>query len=247
MQVLGLDIGGTGIKGALVDTITGEMLTERERLDTPHPATVAACGDTIKQVVARFNWTGPIGCGFPAIIKNGVAKSAGNISQEWIDTSVQDLVKSVTGCDNLVLNDADAAGVAEQRFGAGKGIKGTVIVVTLGTGIGTAIFSDGKLLPNTEFGQVRFRGDKAEKYAAGSIRKNDELSWEVWGHRVNEYLHYMNVLFSPTRFIIGGGVSKKFDKYEQYIDVPTEVVPATMQNNAGIIGAACAAADHFAK
>lgn len=243
MKVLGLDIGGTGIKGAIVDTATGEMLTERERLDTPHPATVAACGETISKVVKTLEWEGIIGCGFPAIIKNGVAKSAGNISQEWIDTSVEGLVEQVTGCKNVVLNDADAAGLAELKFGAGKDVKGTVIVVTLGTGIGTAIFIDGKLLPNTEFGQVRFRGDKAEKYAAGSVRKNEALSWEVWGHRVNEYLHYMDVLFSPSLFILGGGVSKKFEKFEPYIDVQTKVVPAAMQNNAGIIGAACAAAD----
>lgn len=241
MQVLGIDIGGSGIKGAPVDVTTGEFVAERVRIDTPQPSHPEAVGDAVAELARQFSWSGPIGCTFPAIIKHGVAYSAANVDKSWIGTNVQTLVEQKTGCPTAVINDADAAGLAEIEFGAGKGRLGVVMMITLGTGIGSALFLDGNLVPNTELGHLELRGKMAEHRASARIREEKDLSWEEWGGRVNEYLQYVEFLFSPDLFIIGGGVSKKYDKFFPYLTLETEIVPAHFRNDAGILGVAYAA------
>ncbi|MCB0208838.1 MAG: ROK family protein [Anaerolineae bacterium] len=242
MQLLGIDIGGSGIKGALVDIEKGDLATERHRIPTPQPATPEAVSDTVAEIAKHFEWNNqPIGCTFPAIIKNGVAYSAANVDNSWIGVNGQQLIAEKTGCPTLLLNDADAAGIAEMEFGAGRGQRGTVIMLTFGTGIGSAIFVKGVLVPNTEFGHMEIRGKDAEHRAADKIRKDKDLTWEDWANRVNEFLERMELLFSPDLFIFVGGVSKKHDKFFEYLKIDTKVVPAELRNHAGIIGAAMAA------
>lgn len=243
MEILGIDIGGSGIKGAPVNTLTGEMTTERYRVPTPQPSTPEAVADAVAEVVRYFKWQGPIGCTFPAIIKEGVAYSAANVDPAWIGTDVQRLIQGKTNCPVLVLNDADAAGLAELIFGAGRNKTGTVIMLTLGTGIGSAIFLNGALLPNTELGHLEIRGKIGEHRASDKVRSDRQLSWKKWAKRVNEYLQRVEFLFSPDLFIIGGGVSKKYDKFFPYLELKAEIVPAQLRNDAGIIGAAIAAKD----
>jgi len=240
-KVLGIDIGGSGIKGALVDVKKGKLLTERFRLETPQPANPKNVTETVQQLVTHFNYKGPIGCGFPAVVKNGVAMSAANIHKGWIGKSAANLFSKATGCKVKVLNDADVAGLAEVTFGVGKGVKGTIIMITIGTGLGSAIFLDGKLLPNTEFGHVYLRGQRqiAEKYASNSARKRDDLNYEEWAVRFREYLEHLQFLFTPDLFILGGGPSMKFEKYEHILkNIRTRIVTAQLLNEAGIIGAA---------
>jgi len=241
VEILGIDIGGTGIKGAPVDTLTGELLGERFRLLTPSPATPAAVSATVAEVAAHFSWHGPIGCGFPAAIRGSKVRTASHVAKEWIGCEAERLFQDSTGCPVAVLNDADAAGYAEMRFGAGQGRKGVVLIVTLGTGIGTALFIDGHLVPNTEFGHIEIRGKEAEVRAASSARERKDLSWKKWARRVDEYLKHMNAYLWPDLIIIGGGVSKKADKFVPLLTVETDIVAAQMQNEAGIVGAALAA------
>ncbi|MCB9077658.1 MAG: ROK family protein [Anaerolineaceae bacterium] len=241
MQLLGIDIGGSGIKGALVDIEKGELATKRHRIPTPQPATPEAVSDTVAEITQHFDWTGPIGCTFPAIIKGGVAHSAANVDNSWIGVNAEQLIAEKTGCPTLLLNDADAAGIAEMEFGAGRGQQGTVIMLTFGTGIGSAIFIKGILVPNTEFGHMEVRGRDAEHRASDKIRSDKNLTWEDWAERVNEFLNRMEQLFSPDLFIFGGGVSKKHDKFFEFLKTETKVVPAELRNHAGIIGAAMAA------
>lgn len=238
MQILGVDIGGSGIKGAIVDVKNGLMVTERHRIETPQPATIEGIAKTLVDLVNHFNWKGKIGCGFPSVVINGCVKTASNIDKKWINVDAQKIFSEATGCEVTLVNDADAAGIAEVQFGIGKGMNGVVLLLTFGTGIGSALFTDGKLVPNTEFGHVLFHGDIAEKYVAASVRKNQDLSWGTWGKRFNEYLLHMEKITNPELIIIGGGISKKFEKYSQYINTKTKVVNATLFNNAGIIGAA---------
>lgn len=241
MQLLGIDIGGSGIKGALVDIEKGELATKRHRIPTPQPATPEAVSDTVAEISRHFDWNGPIGCTFPAIIKGGVAHSAANVDNSWIGVNAEQLIAEKTGCPTLLLNDADAAGIAEMEFGAGRGQQGTVIMLTFGTGIGSAIFIKGILVPNTEFGHMEVRGKDAEHRASDKIRSDKNLTWEDWAERVNEFLNRMEQLFSPDLFIFGGGVSKKHDKFFEFLKTETKVVPAELRNHAGIIGAAMAA------
>lgn len=241
MKVLGIDIGGTGIKGAIVDTKKGKLLSDRHRIDTPQPATPKAVIETVEKLVAEFDWHGPIGCGFPAAVKHEIVKTASNIDNTWIGMNAAAQIEKDIGCPTHLVNDVDAAGFAEMKFGAGKKNKGTVLIVAVGTGIGTAIFTEGRLLPNTELGHIELNGMKAEHYAANSIRERDELDWETWGKRLNEYLNAVEFLFWPDLIILGGGVSKKFDKYRDYLKLDADVVPALNRNNAAIIGAALAA------
>jgi polyphosphate glucokinase len=243
MNILGIDIGGSGIKGAPVNVATGELAEERYRLDTPQPSTPDNVANTVAELVKHFKWNGPIGCTFPAIVKHGVTLSAANVDPSWIGTDAQKLIRGKTKCPVVILNDADAAGIAEMQFGAGKGRKGTVIMITLGTGIGGAIFIDGYLLPNAELGHVQIRGKDAEHRASARIREEKELSWKQWGKLVNEYLQHIEFLFSPDLFIIGGGVSRKYDKFSPFIELKAEIVPAQLRNDAGIVGAAVAAKD----
>jgi len=242
MTILGIDIGGTGIKGAPVDIQTGELVSPRYRLATPEMAKPDDVAKVVVEIAKHFSWNGSIGCGFPAIIRNGVAFSAANVDESWIGTNINSLLSEATGCDTRVINDADAAGLAEMRFGTGRDWrKGVVFLVTLGTGIGTAVFVDGHLLPNTEFGHIEIRGKDAERRASDAVRQRKELSWAEWGGRLNEYFQTMERLMWPDVVIIGGGASKDFDKFSPYIKVNCKVIPAQLLNLAGIVGAALAA------
>lgn len=244
----GIDIGGSGIKGALVDAANGELVGERVRIDTPQPSTPAAVADAVRTlVIDQGKYNGPVGCTFPAIVKNGVMYSAANVDKGWIGTNGQTLFSERVGMPFHVLNDADAAGVAEMTFGSGRGKNGVVIMLTFGTGIGSAVFHDGKLLPNTEFGHLQLHGKIAEARAAARVKEEKDLSWAKWGARVNDYLQHLDFIFSPDLFIIGGGISKRFDRFVEYIHVNAEVVPARYYNDSGIVGAAMAAAAVFAK
>ena len=239
--ILGIDVGASGIKGALVDTETGELLAPRERLVTPQPATPMAMGMTVKELIKLLDYDGPaVGVGFPSIVQHGTARSAANIDKSWIGASVEDSFGEATGRQIYALNDADAAGLASYSFGIGKNMEGVTLFLTLGTGIGSALFVDGTLVPNTELGHVYLKGMKivAEKYAANSIRKRDKLSFEEWGKRLNQYLHHVDRLLTPDQIILGGGVCKKFNQYKEYLDCRPRVVAAELRNEAGIVGAA---------
>ena len=244
MQVLGIDIGGSGIKGRLVDAESGELASDRYRIATPDPSTPSAVAEVVAQIVRHFDYSGPVGVTFPAIVQHGVTLSAANVDKSWIGAQAEDIFREATGVPVYVINDADAAGVAEMTFGAGRDLqKGVVILLTFGTGIGSAIFNDGKLLPNTEFGHVPMpmKGIHAEHYCSDKVRKDEDLKWGPWGKRVDNYLTLMELLFSPDVFIIGGGVSKKFDKFAPYLHRNAQIVVAQLLNDAGIVGAAMTA------
>ena len=244
-KVLGIDVGGSGIKGAIVDVETGELTTERHRIETPQPATPQSIAETIKKIADHFNYQGKIGCGFPAVIKSGVIKTASNIDKSNIDVNADKLFSEITGREVTVVNDADAAGMAEITFGGGKNTEGVVLIITIGTGIGSALFTDGKLVPNTEFGHIYMsKGKVAEKYTSDAVRKKEDLKWKEWGKRFNKYLKYMDFLLNPKLIILGGGASKKMEKFKDQITVETPVIPAKLLNEAGIIGAAAHAAFH---
>lgn len=241
--LLGIDIGGSGIKGALVDPATGTLLSERHRLETPQPSAPDAVVGTVAEVVSFFDYQGTVGCTFPAIVKRGVTLSAANVDKGWIGRDADALLTRATGCEVHLINDADAAGRAEVSFGAGRGKAGVVVVLTLGTGIGSALFLDGKLVPNTEFGHLFLEGgQEAEAWASDRVRRIEELPWKKWGKRLDTYLKHLEFVFSPDLFILGGGVSKKSDKFLEFLDLQTPVVPAALRNEAGIVGAALWAA-----
>jgi polyphosphate glucokinase len=244
MELLGIDIGGSGIKGAVVDIRKGEFVGERHRIDTPQPAKPKPVAEVVAEIAKRFNYQGAIGVTFPAIMKNGVAHSAANVDKSFIGTDVAKTIKDATGCPTVVLNDADAAGIAEMHFGAGRNNLGTVVILTLGTGIGSAFFRKGILLPNSELGHIYLKnGMEAEHFAADRVREAEELNWKQWGKRVNEFMQHVDFIFSPDLIIVGGGVSKKYEKFFPYIEVKAQLVPAELRNDAGIIGAALAAED----
>lgn len=240
MNILGIDIGGTGIKGAPIDTDEGKLMAERFRVLTPQPATLEAVADCVAEVVHHFNWEDRAGCGFPAVIKQGVAMTAANIDPSWIGSDAKTIFEQKARCKMTVINDADAAGLAEMRFGAGRGHTGVVLVITLGTGIGTALFVNGQLVPNTELGHIEIRGKDAERRASDRARMKKDLSWQEWGKRVDEYLDTIERLLWPDLIIIGGGASKNHAKFIPQLSVQAQVVPAQMLNEAGIVGAALA-------
>lgn len=240
MEILGIDVGGSGIKGAPVDTTSGALSTERFRLKTPKGAEPQPVAEVIAEIVRNFNWKGPVGIGFPAPIKHGIVKLAANISPAWVGMNADDFLTKATGCDVTVGNDADVAGLAEMAFGAGRGQPGTVILVTLGTGLGSAIFIGGRLVPNTEFGHLEIGGQDAEARASDAARQREELSWKKYGHRLNRYFLQLEKLFWPDLFIIGGGISKFSENYIPLLTVEAPVVPASFLNEAGIVGAALA-------
>src|SRR6478752_984813 len=245
MEIFGVDIGGSGIKGAPVDLDRGELAQERHKVLTPHPATPASVADGVAEVVGHFDWKGPVGITFPGVVTDGLTRTAANVDKGWIDQDARHLLGEKIGLPVTVLNDADAAGIAEMTFGAGRGRKGTVIMLTLGTGIGSALFVDGTLVPNTELGHLELNGHDAEKHASTKAKEDHELTWEHWARRVTKYLAHVEMLFSPELFIIGGGVSRKADRFLPLIEhVRAEMVPAELQNNAGIVGAAMAAGGH---
>jgi polyphosphate glucokinase len=237
-RALGVDIGGSGIKAAPVDVSTGRLLQGRERILTPQPSTPRAVGTVVAELVRRFDWHGPIGCTFPAVVKRGVALTAANVDRSWIGTNANAVLSAATGCPVTVMNDADAAGVAEMRWGAGEFQDGLVVMITLGTGIGSALSIDGALVPNTELGHLVIRGKEAEVRASANAREERKLSWARWTELVDEFLRYVERLFSPDLFIIGGGVSEKADRFLPRLTVTAPVVPAAMGNDAGIAGAA---------
>jgi polyphosphate glucokinase len=245
-NVLGIDVGGSAIKGAVVDIKTGELVSERLRIETPFAATPENVVQVIQQIVGKCNWTGPVGIGFPAVVQNGVAKTAANINKKFIGLNIEEFVSKTIKCPVKVVNDADAAGIAEMKIGAGIENKGVVILITVGTGLGTVIFTKGKLLPNTELGHIYMTNNReAEIFASDATRQKLDLSWKEWALRFNEYLNYLESLFWPDLFIIGGGVGKNEKKYLPYFTVKSKVVTAQLLNNAGIIGAAMAAKKAF--
>lgn len=228
------------MKGAIVDVRSGELTSERIKLSTPQPATPEAMIEPFLDLIKMQDWEGLVGCGFPAILKNGVAYSASNIDKQWIGQNVEEWFAGPSKCRVKAINDADAAGIAEYYFGAGKDSTGAILLITIGSGLGTALIYNGQIVPNTEFGHVFLEGHRevAEKYASNNARKAADLSWEEWGKRFNEYLHHLERLLSPDQIILGGGISKKFELYKQFLNPQTEVVPASLLNNAGIAGAA---------
>ncbi|MET0909332.1 MAG: polyphosphate--glucose phosphotransferase [Ilumatobacteraceae bacterium] len=234
----GIDIGGSGMKAAPVDLADGTLAADRYKVQTPRPATPAAMADVAAQLVAHFEWSGPVGVTFPAVVRRGVTLSAANVDRSWIGTDADAVFTKSVGHDVTVVNDADAAGLAEMRYGAGRGRDGVVLVLTFGTGIGSGLFIDGTLVPNTELGHLEIDGHDAEHRAAASARERDNLSWGDWAARVERYLRTIVKLFSPELIIVGGGASRKADRWLPAIDVGTEVVPAALTNEAGIVGAA---------
>src|SRR5918997_2396324 len=238
MNVFGIDVGGSGIKGAPVDTETGELLAERVRIKTPRPARPEAIVETAVEVVRQSGWEGPAGCGFPAVIKGGVVRTAANIDKAAVGFDLQGRWAQDLGNPVRVINDGDAAGLAEMRWGAGKGVEGVVLMLTLGTGIGTSLFVGGVLVPNTEFGHIEVRGKDGEHRASDSARKRDDLSWKEYAERLDEYVHRVEDLLWPDLIVIGGGISKKSEKFLPHLTARTRVVPAQMLNEAGVAGAA---------
>jgi polyphosphate glucokinase len=238
-NVLGIDFGGSGIKGAPVDTKKGKLLDKRYRIPTPSPASPAAVADVINEIVTYFKWKGPVGLTFPAVVQNGVIRTASNIDKSWIGVDAAKLIFEKTNLPTYIINDADAAGMAEMKFGAGKEIRGTVLIVTVGTGIGSALFTRGKLISNTELGHIYLNtGVDAEDVTSDAVRKKEGISWEDWAKRFDVYLHEMERLFWPELIIIGGGVSKKTDDFLSLLTIKTEIAIAETKNEAGIIGAA---------
>ena len=236
-EVLGIDIGGSGIKGAMVDIRTGEFIGERHRIETPENTNPELIADIVNEIVKHFSWKGKVGCGFPGVIQNGVIKTSANLSNEWVGVNAEKLFSETIGCKVKLLNDADAAGYAEFNLGAGKDIPGLVVLITIGTGIGSVLYYNDTLIPNTEFGHLFFKNMIAEHYASDAARKKNGLSREEWAGRFNEYLLHLEFLLWPELIILGGGASKKFNKYAEYITTKTKVVPAQLLNSAGIIGA----------
>jgi len=244
MELLGIDIGGSGIKGAVVNADTGVLVSERFRLPTPRPSHPEKVAGIVCELINHFNYSGPVGATFPAIIKNGKCLTASNIHGDWQGTQVDELFAKHCNQQFFVLNDADAAGEAEMKFGAGKDKNGLVITITVGTGLGSGVFFNGELIPNIELGVIYGKdGKKIEHYAADSARKREDLSFRKWAKRLNFYLNHIELVMNPDLIIIGGGVSKKMEKLEEFLDVNVPIVPAVNQNNAGIIGAAMYALD----
>ncbi|MEV1290977.1 polyphosphate--glucose phosphotransferase [Pseudonocardia sp. NPDC049635] len=234
----GVDIGGSGVKGAPVDLATGKLVGERVRIPTPQPSTPEAVAGAVAEILDSFGWTGSFGCTFPAVVQHGITRTAANVDASWVDCDAASVLRTVTGRDATVVNDADAAGVAEVEFGAAGAASGVVLLATLGTGIGTALISHGHLVPNTELGHVELDGHDAETRAADSAREREGLSWKEWGGRLTRYFRHVENLLWPDLIVVGGGVSKKFDKWSPHVSTRTPMVPAKLRNEAGIIGAA---------
>ncbi len=242
MGLLGIDVGGSGVKGAIVDTATGELLSERIRIATPKPSTPKKIAAVVEELVGSLEYSGPVGCSFPTVVVDGQALTAGNIDESWRGTQIDELFTQSTGLEFVVHNDADVAGLAEMTLGAGHGLRGTVIMVTIGTGLGSGVFYDEMLIPNIELGRMPGKdGEPIEFYAGDRARKVNDLSWDEWGDRFNYFLQRVSRVFTPAHFVIGGGASKKLHKFEHKLDVDASIHVARFRNNAGIVGAAIAA------
>jgi polyphosphate glucokinase len=243
MHALGIDIGGTGIKAAPVDMATGQLLVARQKIDTPRPSVPDAVAGVVKELTTSFAWSGPVGITFPGVVTDGVIRTAANLDKSWIGMDAAALFAEAAGDQVLVLNDADAAGVAEMTFGAGVGERGTVLMLTFGTGIGSALFTAGVLVPNTELGHIEIRGRDAESRASEQAKELHDLSWGKWAGRVEEFLEHMEALLSPDLIIVGGGISKESDKWvPRLTGIRARIVPAALLNDAGVVGAAMARA-----
>ena len=240
MKVLGIDIGGSAFKGAPVDTQTGRLLAERHRVEIESPCSLKTGIAAVREIARHFDWQGPVGIGFPAVIKNGRIGEVGNLGPCWQQQNGVALFRRATGCPVKMINDADAAGLAEMKFGAGRGRQDTVVLLTFGTGIGSALFYRGQLFPNAELGHIPWRGKPFERFASAAARKRAGLEWNEWGERVNIYLAVVERLFSPELIIMGGGVSKKAEQWLKYVKARAKVIPAKLHNDAGIVGAALA-------
>ncbi len=236
----GIDIGGSGMKAGPVDLATGKLTAERFKILTPSPSSPENMADVVVKLVQHFDWHGPVGVTFPGVVRRGVVHTAANVDKSWVDVDADALFTKAVGGDVEVhvVNDADAAGLAEVAYGAGKGVAGVVLLLTFGTGIGSGLFLDGKLVPNTELGHIEIDGHDAERKAAASARDRESLSWKDWAKRVEKYLAVVVHLLSPDLIIVGGGASRKADKWLPHIDVGTKIVPAALENEAGIVGAA---------
>ncbi len=241
MKILGIDIGGSALKGAPVDTAKGELLAERHRIATPDVLPPAAMAAAVADLVKHFKWKGPVGVGYPGVVQNSVVLTSSNLHRDFVGCDASKLFGEATGLRVKVINDADAAGIAEIKFGAGKGHRGSVLLLTLGTGVGSALFYDGVLVPNTEFGHIPLHGKIAEKRVASSVKDKKDLSWKEWGDRLNEYLCLVESLVWPELIILGGGVSAEHQKFFKYLKTRTPIVPASLRNEAGIVGAALGA------
>jgi polyphosphate glucokinase len=239
----GIDIGGSGIKGAVVDVETGLLTTERLKLLTPQPSVPDAVAKVVAELVQHFGWQGPLGCTFPAVVQNGVARTAANVDQSWIGTNIEAVMGTATGLPVTAVNDADAAGVAEVKWGAAKDVPGLVVMVTLGTGIGTALFYNGTLIPNSELGHIELDGGDYEPKASGAAREREQLSWEKWARRLQRYFSALEFLLRPTLFVVGGGVSRRSEKFLPLLVLDAQIVPAKFQNEAGIAGVAFMASE----
>jgi polyphosphate glucokinase len=240
----GVDVGGSGIKGAPVNLRSGELAERRHRIPTPQPATPEAVAEVVREVLDHFDWDAPFGCTFPAVVQHGIVRTAANVDAGWIGTDGHALLSKVTGREARLVNDADAAGLAEARFGAAREHDGVVLVSTLGTGIGSALLASGRLVPNTELGHVELDGHDAETQAADSARAREDLSWADWAGRLTRYYQHLENLFWPDLIVVGGGVSKKAEKWLHLVHTRTELVPARLLNDAGIVGAAVLADEH---
>ncbi len=244
MKALGIDIGGSGIKGAIIDLGTGSLTSDRHRLKTPKKSTPNALTESVAMLVGHFSWQGPVGVGFPGIVcGGGLILSAANLSDDWVGHDARTEFETATGLPFEITNDADAAGIAEIRFGAGRNVAGAVLLLTLGTGIGSAFFVDGKLVPNTELGQLELNGEAAERHTSSAARVKDNLSWRKWARRLDDYLERVHFYLSPDLIVLGGGVSKYHKEFIPLLSVGCPVIPAQLRNLAGIIGAALAASD----
>lgn len=242
---LGIDFGGTGIKGALVNTRSGSLEADRHRIPTPDPATPETVAETVAELVRHFDWRGPVGCTVPGRVRNGVVETAANIDEAWIGTDAASLFAAATGMRAAVLNDADAAGLAELRFGAGANERGTLLVLTFGTGIGSALFRDGRMVPNAELGHIELGGKTIERWASNAARKKSDLSWKEWAGRVQKILDHLEFVLSPDLIVIGGGVSRphRWERFGDLLRTRCRLERARLENEAGLVGAACAAVE----
>ena len=236
---IGIDVGGSGVKAGLVDVDAGHVLGDRLRIKTPQPATPDAVVDSIAELVGQLDSERRVGLGFPAVVRDGVVSTANNIDPGWIGLNARDLVEQRLGREVTLINDADAAGVAEVAFGAARSVDGTVLVLTFGTGVGSALIANGELMPNLELGQIEFSGVRpAELKYSAKARRREDLDWDAWGRRANEFLSYVNSVFNPSLMVVGGGIVKHWDLFEPMFDGDLPLAPAKLLNNAGIVGAA---------
>ncbi len=245
-EILGIDIGGSSLKGAIVDVSSGEQKTLTHRIPTPEARDPDGIASAVQEMINHFNYKGIVGCGFPTIIKKGICKDEGNLSEKWMNVDVDALFEKRTGLNFTVINDADAAGLAEVKFGAGKDEDGFIIMITVGTGLGSGAYLHGELIPNFELGQIPYKEyEKIEEWAASSIKTEENLDYKEWAYRFNIFLNYVHKILNPDVILVGGGISNDWIKFRDFLDVDTKVVPAKLRNSSGILGAAIAASNKY--